>query len=116
MKETINDDFDYLDGYDELPDDLQETVRKAFEQGHVDDEDWRGVPYFRIMEENLVTDVLQDVEQNRTGASRSFRSPAAKKKKKAEGEPDVSQSFFPVPPFTAYAEVRLSILTQTHVL
>lgn len=29
-----------LDGYDELPEDLQEKVANAVEQGHVDDEDW----------------------------------------------------------------------------
>ena len=43
MKETTEDDFDLLDGYDELPEDLQVTVRRAFEQGHVDDADWKGV-------------------------------------------------------------------------
>lgn len=29
-----------LDGYDELPEDFQEKVANALEQGHVDDEDW----------------------------------------------------------------------------
>ena len=43
MKEVTEDNFDMLDGYDELPEDLQVTVRRAFEQGHVDDADWRGV-------------------------------------------------------------------------
>ena len=43
MKEATDNNFDYLDGYDELPEDLRETVRRAFEQGHVDDEDWKGV-------------------------------------------------------------------------
>lgn len=43
MKEATDNNFDYLDGYDELHEDLQETVRRAFEQGHVDDEDWKGV-------------------------------------------------------------------------
>ena len=43
MKDAIDNDFDMLDGYEDLPEDLQETVRRAFEQGHVDDGDWRGV-------------------------------------------------------------------------
>lgn len=43
MKDAIDGNFDYLDGYDELPQDLQEKIRQALEQGHVDDEDWKGV-------------------------------------------------------------------------
>ena len=43
MNDVIEHNFDLLDGYDELPKDLQDTVRRAFEQGHVDDADWRGV-------------------------------------------------------------------------
>lgn len=40
---AIEDDLDLLDGYDELPPEAQEKVRRALENGHVDDEDWRGV-------------------------------------------------------------------------
>ena len=43
MKEATDNNFDYLDGYDELSEDVQGTIRRAFEQGHVDDEDWKGV-------------------------------------------------------------------------
>lgn len=43
MKEKTEDNLEYLDGYEELPEDLQEQVRRAMEQGHVDDEDWNGV-------------------------------------------------------------------------
>lgn len=32
-----------LDGYEELPEDLQEKVKLALENGHVADEDWKGV-------------------------------------------------------------------------
>lgn len=32
-----------IDGFEELPDDVQEKVIRAVEQGHVDDEDWNGV-------------------------------------------------------------------------
>ena len=32
-----------LDGYDEIPADSQKKVADAVEQGHVDDEDWKGV-------------------------------------------------------------------------
>ncbi|KAJ5625750.1 hypothetical protein N7510_002059 [Penicillium lagena] len=31
-----------LDGFDELPEEFQATVKKALEQGHVDDKDWNG--------------------------------------------------------------------------
>lgn len=38
-------DYSLLDGYDELPEELQEKVRRALENGHVDDEDWKGVSF-----------------------------------------------------------------------
>lgn len=38
-------DLDALDGYDELEAGEQEKIQRAFEQGHVDDEDWKGVSY-----------------------------------------------------------------------
>lgn len=36
-------DMTLLDGYDEIPAESQKKVADAVEQGHVDDEDWRGV-------------------------------------------------------------------------
>lgn len=41
--EGDEDNYDLLDGYDELPSELQEKVRVALKQGHVTDEDWKGV-------------------------------------------------------------------------
>lgn len=35
--------MDLIDGYDELPADAQEKVKRALDQGHVDDEEWNGV-------------------------------------------------------------------------
>ena len=43
MKAATEDNLEYLDGFEELPEDLQEKVRRAMEQEHVDDEDWKGV-------------------------------------------------------------------------
>lgn len=43
IKDATEDDLDMLDGYEELPDDLQEKVKQSIENGHVSDEDWRGV-------------------------------------------------------------------------
>ncbi|KAL8944529.1 MAG: hypothetical protein Q9211_000540 [Gyalolechia sp. 1 TL-2023] len=65
LKTALGDDVSMLDGYEELPDDLQEKVKLALENGHVADEDWKG-----------------DLEQNRAG-KRGFRSPAPKKSKKS---------------------------------
>lgn len=62
MSNTIEGNFDYLDGYDELPDELQEKVRTALDNGHVDDEEWKG-----------------DIEKNRPG-QRGFRVTSTKKK------------------------------------
>ncbi|ODM14874.1 hypothetical protein SI65_09626 [Aspergillus cristatus] len=66
-------DYTAIDGYEDLPDELQEKVRGALEQGHVDDEDWKG-----------------DVEMNRPGKT-GFRvrkkAGAAAKKDDEEKEP-----------------------------
>ena len=35
--------MDLVDGYEELDPDSQEKVRQALTQGHVDDDEWRGV-------------------------------------------------------------------------
>jgi hypothetical protein len=59
-------DTEMVDGYDELPSDMQEKVQFALANGHVPDEDWKG-----------------DVEVNRPG-QKGFRvkATAAKKTKK----------------------------------
>jgi hypothetical protein len=43
VNSEIDDDVMNLDGYEELPEDIQEKVARAFKQGHVDDDDWNGV-------------------------------------------------------------------------
>ena len=40
LKDSIEGDPSQLDGYDELPEDVQEKLVRAIEQGHIDDEDW----------------------------------------------------------------------------
>jgi len=35
--------MDLVDGYEELPPDVQDKVKRAIMQGHVDDADWKGV-------------------------------------------------------------------------
>lgn len=49
----IDGDFDLFDGFEDLPDDVQNKVKSALEQGHVDDEDWKGVSLDR--REEIVT-------------------------------------------------------------
>lgn len=41
--------MDLVDGYDELPADFQDKVKRALEQGHVDDEDWKGVSFIAVV-------------------------------------------------------------------
>ena len=43
LKETIEDDLDLLDGYDELDTESQDKVKEALANGHIDDADWKGV-------------------------------------------------------------------------
>lgn len=38
--------MDLIDGYDELDEDSQQKVYRALDQGHVDDEDWKGVSVY----------------------------------------------------------------------
>ncbi|KAL3496854.1 hypothetical protein BJX62DRAFT_193079 [Aspergillus germanicus] len=63
-------DLDLLDGYEDLPQEHQEKLARALDQGHIDDEDWNG-----------------DLELNRPG-KHGFRVRGGKKKaaKAAEEE------------------------------
>jgi hypothetical protein len=67
MKAECDMDMDYVDGYEELPLDLQEKVYRALDQGTVDMEDWKGDPEYNV-------------------PGRSGTGPRKSKKKKAEEE------------------------------
>ncbi|KAJ5792754.1 uncharacterized protein N7503_008732 [Penicillium pulvis] len=67
-------DYSLLDGYDEIPEEFQEKVRRAVENGHIDDEDWKG-----------------DIEMNRPGC-RHFRVPG---KRAAKGKQDEKETESP---------------------
>ena len=45
IKDAIDDDVNNLDGYEDLPEDLQEKIATAIQEGHVADEDWNGVSF-----------------------------------------------------------------------
>lgn len=46
--------MDMLDGYEDLSSDFQEKVGQAFEDGHVADDDWRGVKLpLKVVVQNL---------------------------------------------------------------
>lgn len=74
--------MDLVDGFDSLPDDVAEKVKRALEQGHVDDEDWNGVGEMRILYTNT-TDRNQDIELNRYDPSKSRPGMFLNKKQKA---------------------------------
>ena len=40
---VIEGNLEYLDGYEDLTSEDQVKVERALKNGHVDDEDWRGV-------------------------------------------------------------------------
>ena len=52
MQELITDEGDgdpsVIDGFEELSEENKDKVRKAIEQGHVDDEDWKGVCFISV--------------------------------------------------------------------
>jgi hypothetical protein len=43
--ETTGGDTDMVDGFDEVPAEYQEKIKFALENGHIPDEDWKGVSY-----------------------------------------------------------------------
>ena len=48
-------DTDMVDGYDELPANFQEKVDFALENGHVPDEDWKGVSPAIVSKTTILT-------------------------------------------------------------
>lgn len=42
-KDFIDGDMELCEGYTDLPEEEQEKVSRALDQGHVDDADWSGV-------------------------------------------------------------------------
>ena len=44
-KEKTEGDEEMIDGLDEIPEELQEKVKRALEEEHVDDDDWKGVSH-----------------------------------------------------------------------
>ena len=46
-----------IDGYDGLPEDAKDKVRRALEQGHIDDEDWKGVSKTFTATKTLIIDL-----------------------------------------------------------
>lgn len=48
-------DEDLLDGFDEIDQESQDKIRRALKQGHVDDEDWKGVSRHIAFQKLLVT-------------------------------------------------------------
>ncbi|KAI5306653.1 hypothetical protein KEM56_007785 [Ascosphaera pollenicola] len=70
MKEVVGEenDFNLLDGFDEISEENRTKIKEAVERGHVADEDWKG-----------------DVEVNRPGKA-GFRVKASKKQKDEEAE------------------------------
>lgn len=41
--EASGGDMELVDGYEEMPEEVQVKIKRALEQGHVDDEDFAGV-------------------------------------------------------------------------
>jgi len=80
IKDAVDSDAANLDGYDELPEDLQEKIAQALEEGHVADEDWGGVSS-EHSSFIAVSDSAKDVEMNRPGKN-GFRTPETKKARK----------------------------------
>lgn len=83
-------DTEMIDGYDELPEDMQAKVLRALEQGHVDDEDWKGVSIFVYRSRHItrVNTTSKDPEMNVPGSSGKVKR---KTKKQLQAEQEVRQ-------------------------
>ncbi|KAL6240010.1 hypothetical protein BDW75DRAFT_196715 [Aspergillus navahoensis] len=90
-------DLEMLDGYEDLPIELQEKVTRALEQGHVDDEDWRGDPEmnvpgssgFRVRATGKAQKAKDaDDEEKDDGAEEKTPAKKGKKAKKAKDSDD----------------------------
>lgn len=79
-KDITGGDMDMVDGFDELPPDAQEMVQRCIEQGHVDDEDWKGVgeiQYAKFSDPSNKN--VQDPSMNRDGKKKMRMSQKDKK-------------------------------------
>ncbi|KAL4817961.1 hypothetical protein BDW67DRAFT_158247 [Aspergillus spinulosporus] len=87
-------DLETLDGYEDLPAELQEKVARALEQGHVDDEDWRGDPEmnvrgssgFRVRASAKAKKAKDADEEEKDDAAEEKKTPAKKTKKAKKAE------------------------------
>lgn len=93
-KLTGDEDFEKIDGWEELSDELRVKVRQALIDGHVADEDWKGVSLFypifpctplgvldiEFCSDNHSDSMFQDPECNRPGMN-GFRIRTLKKDK-----------------------------------
>ena len=94
LKDAVEDDLErYLDGYAELDNYDKARIAKAVEEGHVADEDWKGVSLVTSKLTNF-TKCRKDVEVNRPG-QKGFRTPASKKKAKDKAKAQVGDGDFP---------------------
>ncbi len=82
--ENAEKNLDLIDGYDTLPFEVQERVKNALEQGHVDDEDWNGVGAASRAYCLCKANKVQDPECNRytgkKGQGMFVKTPKSKKK------------------------------------
>lgn len=49
MQTHCQGDLGLIEGYEEMPDEWQDKIARALEQGHIDDEDYKGVSYFNCV-------------------------------------------------------------------
>ena len=82
-------DMDLVDGFDTLPEDMQEKVERAIKEKHVDDKDWNGVciHVFTHESDQASANSPQDLEMNRVdptgkkGRGMFVKTPKGKKTK-----------------------------------
>lgn len=71
MKESVEDNLQaYLDGYEDLDAHDKARVAKAVEEGHVADEDWKGVSVMNSKSIYAVSECLRGCGNESTGPER----------------------------------------------
>ena len=89
--EKTEGDEEMIDGLEEIPEEIQAKVKRALENEHVDDDDWKGVSGSAGCLPTT-TDAFQDAEMNRFNPDKKMQGMFVKKPAKSKKKRDVSHS------------------------
>ncbi|KAJ9667964.1 hypothetical protein H2201_001769 [Coniosporium apollinis] len=98
-------DLSLIEGYEEMPDEWQDKIARALEQGHIDDEDYKGDPQYnrpgakkpRTPKAKKTKDEDNDDNEAGEDGPESPTKPAPKKRGRPKAEPTDEEAEAPAP-------------------